>query len=87
MTDLPASQRMSDREIAAQVTTFLLAGFETSSTSLTWILHALADYPEVQTKLREEILAVTDATPDASVPSFPLYLSHHLYHSILTNSL
>ena len=67
VTDLPASQRMSDREIAAQVTTFLLAGFETSSTSLTWILHALADYPEVQTKLRDEIIAVNDATPDALV--------------------
>lgn len=64
-TDLPASQRMSDHEIAAQVTTFLFAGSETSSIALTWTLHALSDHPDVQAKLREEILAVSDPTPNA----------------------
>lgn len=38
-----------------QVTTFLLAGHETSSTTLTWILAYLSKMPEVQKKLRDEV--------------------------------
>ncbi|KAL7411750.1 putative cytochrome P450 [Mrakia frigida] len=73
-SDLPPSQTLSDAELAAQITTFLLAGFETSSTSLTWILHALVEYPAVQKKLRAELLAVSESTPDADQLSALPYL-------------
>ena len=40
---------------APRLQTFLLAGHETTSTSLTWTLWTLARFPEKQTKLRQEI--------------------------------
>ncbi|KAJ3821195.1 cytochrome P450 [Lentinula raphanica] len=52
----PAS-RLTDEEMLAQMRTLLLAGHETSSTSLVWCILEVARHPEVQTKLREEIRA------------------------------
>ncbi|ORX39248.1 cytochrome P450 [Kockovaella imperatae] len=62
-SDVPPDQRMSDDEVLAQITTFMLAGNETSSTSLTWILYLLCQHPEIQTKLREELAAVESERP------------------------
>ncbi|KAG8769239.1 hypothetical protein FRC12_005086 [Ceratobasidium sp. 428] len=49
-------QRMTDDEVLGQISTFLVAGHETTGTSTTWALYALAKYPEVQRKLRQELL-------------------------------
>jgi cytochrome P450 len=43
------------------VRTILLAGHETSATSLCWILLELAQHPEVQTRLRAEIRSTEQA--------------------------
>ncbi|MFD7664526.1 cytochrome P450 [Streptomyces sp. NPDC059788] len=45
-------------EIREQVLVFLLAGHETTATSLAFTLHLLARHPEEQTPVREEIHAV-----------------------------
>ncbi|KAJ4000630.1 cytochrome P450 [Lentinula boryana] len=52
----PAS-RLTDEEMLAQMRTLLLAGHETSSTSLVWCILEISRHPEVQKKLREEIRA------------------------------
>ncbi|KAG9128431.1 hypothetical protein FRC07_012539 [Ceratobasidium sp. 392] len=49
-------QRMTDDEVLGQISTFLVAGHETTSTSTTWALYALSKYPETQVKLRRELL-------------------------------
>ncbi|GAA5837435.1 hypothetical protein JCM5353_007110 [Sporobolomyces roseus] len=50
-----AKAKMTAEELRGQLTTFLLAGHETTSTSLTWTLWTLSRYPEMQDKLRAEI--------------------------------
>ncbi|RPD61233.1 cytochrome P450 [Lentinus tigrinus ALCF2SS1-6] len=57
------TQRMSINEILCQISTFLAAGHETSSSSLTWTLYALARSPSVQAKLREELRSVPIPAP------------------------
>ncbi|KIK89943.1 hypothetical protein PAXRUDRAFT_685575 [Paxillus rubicundulus Ve08.2h10] len=53
-----AELHLSHEEIMAQMKVLLLAGYETTSVSLTWALNQLARNPAVQTKLREELLLV-----------------------------
>lgn len=56
-------ERMSDEDVLAQVPTFLVAGHETTSVATTWALYALAQYPDVQRKLRDELLAAPTSNP------------------------
>ncbi|KIR63999.1 cytochrome P450 [Cryptococcus bacillisporus CA1873] len=62
-SDVKPEQKLSDEEVLDQITTFMLAGNETSSTALTWILYSLTQHPECQKRLREEVLAVADDRP------------------------
>ncbi|XP_076416761.1 cytochrome P450 3A13-like isoform X5 [Peromyscus maniculatus bairdii] len=55
---LAFSTALSDLEILAQSITFILAGYETTSTTLSFITYLLAIYPNVQKKLQHEIDAV-----------------------------
>ena len=45
---------MDDEQLRAQVFTFLFAGHETTSVSMSWTLYELAKYPEIQEKIRRE---------------------------------
>ncbi|CAG9827993.1 unnamed protein product [Diabrotica balteata] len=49
---------LSFNEVAAQCFVFFLAGFETSSTTISFALLELSRNPEIQEKLREEIRSV-----------------------------
>ena len=54
-TTVEGVSKLSDEEIVAQSIIFLLAGYETSSNTLSFILYHLALNPDVQDKLRTEI--------------------------------
>lgn len=56
--DLPDSQRMTDEEVLSQMPTFLAAGHDTTSTTLQWVLYALSQNPNVQSRLRSELRTV-----------------------------
>jgi cytochrome P450 len=47
--------RMSDKQLRDEVLTFLLAGHETTALTLTWTWHLLAQDPEIEQKLHEEL--------------------------------
>ncbi|KAG2101113.1 cytochrome P450 [Suillus discolor] len=77
-----AELRMSEDEVLAQMKVLLLAGYETTSISLTWALIELSRHPDVQTRLREELLTFgADPTYDQLKANLP-YLDA-VVHEIL----
>lgn len=51
----------------AQAAVFFTGGFETSSTTLAFSLYELALHPEIQTRLRKEILEAIESNDDHRV--------------------
>ncbi len=58
-----AGQPMSDVELRDELLTLLLAGHETSATSLAWAIHRILEHPEVLRALGEERDRVTGPGP------------------------
>ncbi|CAK5271317.1 unnamed protein product [Mycena citricolor] len=61
--EIQASQRLTDDEVISQIATFVSAGHETTSTALSWAAHALSQNPEIQDKLRQELLSLPTDNP------------------------
>lgn len=49
------TRRLESHEVHSQLGTMMVAGHETTSTSLTWLISELAHHPKVQDELRKEI--------------------------------
>ncbi|CAG8556378.1 3068_t:CDS:2, partial [Cetraspora pellucida] len=65
---LPDDEKMSNNEIKYQIMTFLAAGHHTTSLSLSWALYLLSKHPEIQDRLREELV---QTFPDPNIqPTF-----------------
>jgi cytochrome P450 family 6 len=65
MYNLKTIVELTDDDITAQAVVFFVAGFETSSTTLSYAMMEMARLPSVQQKAREnikEILARHDGT-------------------------
>ncbi|KAI0657159.1 cytochrome P450 [Cubamyces menziesii] len=54
------ADRLTDEELIAQVSVLVLAAMDTTSNALSRILNQLAMHPEVQEKLREELVRARD---------------------------
>ena len=58
--DEETGEAMTDEQLRVEVTTFLLAGQETTSLALTWTWYLLSQHPDAQRRLEEEIDVVLD---------------------------
>ncbi|CCL99011.1 uncharacterized protein FIBRA_01019 [Fibroporia radiculosa] len=78
-----AELRLSQEEVMAQMKTLILAGYETTSVSLTWALIELCKKPELQTKLREELLQFSSNDPswDQLINNLPFLDA--VFHEVL----
>ncbi|KAJ7122977.1 cytochrome P450 [Mycena epipterygia] len=47
---------MPRQQLVDNISTFIVAGFDSTSAALTWALYAMAQFPETQQKLRDELL-------------------------------
>jgi cytochrome P450 len=54
---------LTDREVVAQMLNLMSAGTDASSAIATWLLHAVARFPEVRAKLKAEIDPVVGDEP------------------------
>jgi cytochrome P450 len=61
--DDDTGEGMSDEQLRVEVTTFLLAGQETTSLALTWIWYLLSQHPHAQRRLEQEVDGVLDGRP------------------------
>ena len=64
--DEETGEAMTDQQLRVEVTTFLLAGQETTSLALTWTWYLLSQHPEVQRRLEQEI----DTTLQGRLPEY-----------------
>ncbi|KAG5884527.1 hypothetical protein JTB14_029060 [Gonioctena quinquepunctata] len=51
---------MDDEKMVAQAITFFIAGFETTSATISFSLYELAKHPEIQKRLRDEVTPIFD---------------------------
>lgn len=58
--DLLRLEVLSDEEVSRSVVDLIIAAADTTSNSLQWMLYVLAKYPNVQTKLHEELKALSE---------------------------
>jgi cytochrome P450 len=61
--DEDTGEAMTDEQLRVEVTTFLLAGQETTSLALTWTWYLLSQHPRAQRRLEEELDAVLNGRP------------------------
>lgn len=59
--NVPAHLVITDDEICNHINTFLFAGSDTTSIGLAWGLLLLAQHPDVQSKLRDELVELAAA--------------------------
>ncbi|MFF7635142.1 cytochrome P450 [Kitasatospora sp. NPDC008050] len=61
--DAETGQAMADSEIRDQLVTLLLAGTETTATTLAWVFHELARHPEIEARVQAEVDEVVGSGP------------------------
>jgi cytochrome P450 len=64
--DPATGQALSDDEIRGELVSFMVAGHDTTATTLAYALWALGHHPEMQDKVRAEVIGIGDRelTPD-----------------------
>ncbi|THU79778.1 cytochrome P450 [Dendrothele bispora CBS 962.96] len=71
-------KRLDDGQLLSNAFVYLVAGHETAAHSLSFMIAFLAIYPEVQHKVRKEVLSLTGGDPTAQL-SYKEHMSKLVY--------
>ncbi|XP_004386011.2 cytochrome P450 3A8-like [Trichechus manatus latirostris] len=75
---------LSDMELIAQSIVFIFAGYETTSTALSFLMYLLATHPDIQQKLQKEIDA---ALPNKAPPTYDVMLQMEYLDMVVNETL
>uniref|UniRef100_A0A8C5YYK7 Cytochrome P450 3A n=1 Tax=Marmota marmota marmota TaxID=9994 RepID=A0A8C5YYK7_MARMA len=82
--DVESHKALSDLELVAQSIIFIFAGYETTSSALSFILYELATHPDAQTKLQQEIDA---ALPNKAPATYDTVLQMEYLDMVVNETL
>ncbi|XP_052023977.1 cytochrome P450 3A11-like [Apodemus sylvaticus] len=82
--DKESHKALSDMEITAQSIIFIFGGYETTSSTLSFALYALATHPDIQKKLQEEI---DRALPNKAPPTYDVVMEMEYLDMVLSETL
>ncbi|CAF1145873.1 unnamed protein product [Adineta steineri] len=68
--EMPLIRKLTKHEIASNVFLFMIAGYETTSTALSYVTYVLATHPEEQQKLQEHIDTHFNPENEHDMPSY-----------------
>jgi cytochrome P450 len=69
--DLQSGQLMQDRQLIDEILTLIVAGHETTASTLNWTWYLLSQHPEVEQTLSNELNDVTAFSGFDDLPRFP----------------
>ncbi|KZT42793.1 cytochrome P450 [Sistotremastrum suecicum HHB10207 ss-3] len=72
LTLMQEADDLDDEQAVTHMATLISAAFETVSASISWVLYEIAQHPEIQEKLREEVSTDEDPDFDTLHSKFPL---------------
>ncbi|XP_054570890.1 cytochrome P450 3A12 isoform X2 [Eptesicus fuscus] len=82
--EMDSHKAMSDLELVAQSIIFIFAGYETTSTSLSFFMYLMAIHPDVQQKLQEEIEVTF---PNKATPTYDALAQMEYLDMVMNESL
>ncbi|XP_053133096.1 cytochrome P450 3A29-like isoform X2 [Hemicordylus capensis] len=75
---------LTDKEILTQAILFILAGYETTGSSLSFLSYCLATHPDVQHRLQEEI---DEVLPNQATPTYDAVLQMEYLDMVVNETL
>ncbi|KAF9494470.1 cytochrome P450 [Pleurotus eryngii] len=62
-----SGHQMSDEEMAQQIPSLMIAGQDTTGNTLSWAIYRLASSPELQEKIRAEVIEACESSPGGDI--------------------
>jgi cytochrome P450 len=69
--DPQSGQLMQDRQLINEILTLIVAGHETTASTLNWTWYLISQHPEVEERLSNELNDLTNLPELADLPRFP----------------
>ena len=73
--DPQSGQLMQDRQLIDEILTLIVAGHETTASTLNWTWYLISQHPEVEKRLADELATLTTSSEFEDLPEF-LYTRH-----------